>query len=109
MDRARSIEASAEERQAAARSAGAIRDVLADPRLAGEPVTMFLDYARPRRGECLRTWPALPGLTLHVYRRAYTHELLPGWEYSVAEMKTEMIEDLERLAGTGERPTSASR
>lgn len=54
-------------------------------------------------------WSGLPGLMLDAGRRRYSHTLLPGWEYTVAEMRTEMIEDLERLADTGERPKVATR
>ena len=40
---------------------------------------------------------------------AYTHVLLPGWQYTDAEMRTEMIEDLERFATTGEQPKVSTR
>lgn len=39
----------------------------------------------------------------------YTHALLPNWEYTISEMRTEMIDDLEHLAATGERPKVATR
>jgi hypothetical protein len=54
-------------------------------------------------------WRNLPGLQLDAGRRAYSHTLLPGWEYTPAEMRTEMIDDLERLGATGERPAAATR
>ena len=65
--------------------------------------------ARPRRGVWLATWPNLPGLTLDCGRRVYTRTLLPKWEYTVAEMRTEMLDDLEYLAETGEQPKVATR
>ena len=42
-------------------------------------------------------------------RRVYVHALLPKWEYTVAEMRTEMLDDLEHLAATGEQPKAATR
>ena len=70
---------------------------------------MHVDLARPRRGVWLATWPNLPGLMLDLGKRTYTHELLPGWEYTPAEMRTEMVDDLERFAETGEQPKVATR
>lgn len=97
-----------QERAAAARSAAAIRLAIADPAAAGERVTAHLLLARPRRGLWLRTWSNLPGLTFHVTAGGYTHDLLPGWQYTGREVRTEMIADLEHLAATGERPTEAT-
>ena len=54
-------------------------------------------------------WENLPGLTLDLGRKSYTHTLLPGWEYNVREMRSELIEDLEHLAATGERPKEITR
>ena len=93
----------------AAKAAAAIRAALADPATAGEPTVAHLDMSRPRRGVWIRIWPNLPGLMLDLGRRTYTHALLPRWEYTVREMRTEMIEDLERFATTGEQPTEATR
>lgn len=90
-------------RAEARRSALAIRATLADRSLAGERRTAHLNLGR-RRGAWLVTWEKLPGLMLDAGRRMYSHILLPGWEYTVAEMKTEMIEDLDHFALTGERP-----
>lgn len=70
---------------------------------------MHVDLSRPRRGVWLTMWKNLPGLTFDMGLKAYQHVLLPGWEYTVREMRTEMIEDLDRLADTGERPTKATR
>lgn len=98
-----------EERQRAAASAAAIRAAIADPSEAGEPATVHLDLSRPRRGVWLTTWSKLGGLSLERGRKVYTHPLLPGWEYTVAELKTEMLEDLDRLAAEGVRPTVATR
>jgi hypothetical protein len=93
----------------AAAAAAAIRAALADPVAAGERGTLHVDMARPRRGVWFKTWANLPGLFCDPARKTYTHALLPGWEYTVAEMRGEMIEDLERLAATGEQPTKATR
>lgn len=65
--------------------------------------------ARPRRGVWLAMWSNLPGLALDCGRRCYSHSLLPGWEYTIAEMRTEMIDDLEHFARTGEQPKIATR
>jgi hypothetical protein len=96
-------------RSDAAKAAAAIRRAIADPSSAGERSVVHLDLARPRRGVWLATWTNLPGLTLDCGRRAYSHALLPKWEYAVAEMRTEMIEDLEHFAATGEQPKAATR
>lgn len=86
-----------------------MRACLADPTLAGERATAHLDLARPRRGVWIETWSKLPGLMRDCASGAYTHALLPGWQYTAAEMRTEMIEDLERYALTGEQPKVATR
>jgi hypothetical protein len=96
-------------RTQAAAAAPAIRRAIADPASAGERSVAHVLLGRPRRGEWLITWANLPGLILHQNRGAYTHALLPGWEYTAGEMRTEMVEDLERLAATGELPRMATR
>lgn len=90
-------------------AARAIRGALADPASAGEPSAAHLLLARPRRGVWVRMWANLPGLTMNMTRKVYSHVLLPGWEYTVAEFRTEMIADLERFAETGEQPKVATR
>lgn len=109
MPSAADVAATPAERAQAAALAIAIREAIADPTTAGEPTTVHVDYSNPRRGVWLTIWPNLPGLFLNKARRAYTHRLLPGWEYTPREMRTEMVEDLERLAATGERPKVATR
>lgn len=99
----------ADAREAACLSAAAIRAALANPASAGERTVVHLDLARPRRGVWLVTWPNLPGLTLDAGKRSYSHLLLPGWEYTPAELRSEMIDDLEHLAATGEQPKIATR
>ena len=99
--------ATADERAAAAAAAVALREALADPTKAGKRMSVHVDLARPRRGMWILTWTNLPGFTRT--RDAYTHALLPGWEYTGREVKGEMIADLEHLAATGERPTEATR
>lgn len=96
-------------RQEAASAARAIRSAIVDPTTAGDRSVMHIDMSRPRRGVWLFTWANLPGLTLEAGRRLYSHILLPGWEYTPAELRTEMIEDLERFAETGELPKMATR
>jgi hypothetical protein len=87
----------------------AIRAAIADPTTAGEPSIVHIDFARPRRGAWFRTWGNLPGLMLDIGRKVYSHTLLPRWEYTPREMKTEMLEDLDRFAETGEQPKEATR
>jgi hypothetical protein len=85
------------------------RAAIADSTTMGERGVMFVDFSSPggrRRGECRETWANLPGF-VRVGRR-YRHELLPGWEYRRAEVKAEMIPDLEALAERGVRPTEAT-
>ncbi len=101
-------EAPAEARILARHAAVMLRACLADPSLRGERMVAHLDLRRPRRGEWWETWSALPGFA-RVNGRAYRHALLPGWEYSAAEVRAEMIPDLEHLAETGERPKVATR
>jgi hypothetical protein len=96
-------------RSDAAKAAAAIRRAIANPASAGERSVIHLLMARPRRGVWLATWSNLPGLTLDSGRRVYAHALLPKWEYTVAEMRTEMIDDLEHFAATGEQPKVATR
>ncbi len=95
------------DRLAAQVSADAIRAAIADPVKAGERGTVHVDFARPRRGVWLTTWAKLPGLFFD--GKAYTHSLLPGWQYTVSEMRGEMLDDLEHFARTGEQPKEATR
>ena len=97
-----------EMRASAKQSATVIRTAIINPTWAGEPSVAHLRMSRPRRGVWLKTWSRLPGLVLDLGARTYTHELLPGWQYTPAEMKTEMIEDLEHFAATGEQPKVAT-
>jgi hypothetical protein len=96
-------------RDQAREAAAAIRAALDDPARVGAPTVAHLLMARPRRGVWLKTWESLPGLTLNLGTHAYQHALLPGWQYSAGEMKTEMLDDLERFAATGEQPKAATR
>jgi hypothetical protein len=93
-------------RDDARKAADAIRAVLANPSSAGEKTTAHFLLGRPRRGEWWTTWANLPGLTR--VRGSYRHSLLPGWEYTEAEMRTEMVDDLEHFAETGEQPKMPS-
>ena len=101
----------AEERETARVAAAALRAAIADASTMGEQSTMHVDRSRPRRGEWWTTWSNLPGLARIIGAGAvsYRHELLPGWEYTRAEIRAEMIPDLEALAERGERPTEATR
>lgn len=63
--------------------------------------------ARPRRTLRVVTWPGMPGVAM--VGGEFTHTLLPGWGYTAKEFRTEMLEDLDRLAQTGERPMVATR
>lgn len=95
--------------RAEARTAAlAIRAAIANRSNAGERSVAHIDMSRPRRGVWLVTWANLPGLCLDAGRRVYSHVLLPGWEYTVAEMKSELIEDLDHFALTGEQPKVAT-
>lgn len=95
------------EREAARASAALIRAALVDPALAGERIVAHVDLAQPRRGVTVVMWPGLPGLSK--WSGMFHHDLLPGWEYTPAEFKGEMLDDLDRLAETGERPAVATR
>lgn len=95
-----------EERAAAARSAQAMLAAIEDPALRGKAQTMHVDLSRPRRGEWWTTWTGLPGLVR--INGQFCHVLLPGWRYSRAEVRLELIPDLIRLAEHGERPTDAT-
>lgn len=99
----------ADPREDARLAAAAIRAALMDRANAGDRSVVHLHLARPRRGVWLATWSNLPGLILDCGRRSYTHILLPGWEYTPAEMRSEMIDDLDRFAETGEQPKVATR
>jgi hypothetical protein len=101
--------ATAFERQDAAVAALTLKRSLDDPAAAGDKFVAHILMGNPRRSVWLASWAGLPGLFLDVKRKVYTHTLLPGWEYTVAEMKTELIADLERIASHGERPKTASR
>ena len=90
-------------------AARTMRAWLADPALGGERSVAHLDLARPRRGVWLEMWSNLPGLTRDLGSHAWSHTLLPGWQYTDAEMRTEMIDDLEHFAATGEQPKAATR
>ena len=92
-----------QEREAAAIAAEALAAALADPVTRGERSVAFLDFSNPRRGECHVTWSNLPGF-LQVNDR-YSHACLPGWEYTRAEVRAEMIPDLRALAEHGVRPS----
>lgn len=94
---------------AAAEAVKSIRTAIADPTRAGERSTAHIDFSRPRRGMWIEMWTNLPGLMRDCSTGAYTHTLLPGWKYTTAEMRTEMLEDLERFALTGEQPKEATR
>lgn len=95
--------------RAEARTAAlAICASIADRSAAGERAVAHILMARPRRGVWLVTWSRLPGLSLDAGRRMYSHILLPGWEYTVAEMATEMLDDLDHFALTGEQPKGAT-
>jgi hypothetical protein len=95
-----------QERAAAAAAARALRAVIADHTKLGARNVMHVDYSRPRRGVWIETWDGLPGLSR--VNGLYRHELLPGWEYRRAEVRAEMIPDLEALAERGVRPTEAT-
>lgn len=70
---------------------------------------MHLDLARPRRGVWLAMWANLPGLMNDCGSLSWSHVLLPGWTYTLAEMRTEMLDDLEHFAVSGEQPKTATR
>lgn len=95
-----------EERQKAREAAQALRAVADGTMPAGERMSAHIDYSRPRRAEWLTTWTNLPGFIRANGR--FRHVCLPGWEYTRAEVRSEMIPDLEALAERGERPTEAT-
>lgn len=95
--------------QQAAEAARALRAIVADPATAGERTVAHFDLARPRRGVWVEMWSNLPGLMRDCRSGQYTHVLLPGWQYTAYEVRSEMIEDLEHLALTGEQPKTATR
>ncbi len=95
------------ERERAARAAAQLRGAWGDPGRMGQARVVHIDLSRPRRAVWLTTWENLPGFRKE--NGQYAHELLPGWGYTAAEVWSEMIPDLERLAATGERPTEATR
>lgn len=96
------------ERADAAAAAAALRAAIADPSTMGERSAAHLSFSRPRRGEWWETWSNLPGFT-RINGIRFTHRLLPGWEYTRAEILAELIPDLEALAATGVRPMEATR
>lgn len=97
------------DRQEAASAARTIRRAIVDPSSAGERSAAHILMSRPRRGVWIFSWANVPGLTLEAGRHLYSHKLLPGWEYTPTEMRTEMLDDLERFAETGELPKVATR
>lgn len=96
-------------REDAKKSAATIRAALVDPAAAGERGLIHIDMARPRRGIWLTTWRNIPGLTLDRSTNTYAHALLPGWLYTPAEMRCELIVDLEHFADTGNQPKEVTR
>ena len=98
-----------EERERAREAAHALRTAIADPATMGAKTVAHVDLARPRRGEWWETWANLPGFARINGRRGhYSHSCLPGWNYTRAEIRSELIPDLEALAERGVRPTEAT-
>lgn len=97
-----------QERSDAAVAVAALRAACADPSTLGEKTVAHVSLSRPKRGEWWEMWASLPGLT-RINGSRFTHSLLPGWEYTRDEVRSEMIPDLEALALRGERPTEATR
>lgn len=97
-----------EERTQAGIAAAALLAAIANPETMGVKTVAHLDLARPRRGERWETWSNLPGFT-RINGTRFTHALLPGWEYTRDEIRSELIPDLEALAARGERPKAATR
>lgn len=95
-----------EERQKAREAAKTLRGIVNGELPWGTPTRQFLDFSRPRRGECWTTWSGAPGFACVNGR--FRHDLLPGWQYTGREVSSEMIPDLEALAERGERPTEAT-
>lgn len=96
-----------QDRAAAAEAARALRRAIDDPSTIGAPSTGHIDMCRPRRGVWFTTWANLPGF-VRAGAATYSHALLPGWSYARAEIKAELIPDLEALAEHGVRPTEAT-
>ncbi|MFE1598237.1 hypothetical protein [Methylobacterium sp. ID0610] len=96
----------AEERQRAAEAARTLRAIIAGKAPLGARAVMHVDMSRPRRSAWIETWEGAPGLAR--VNGAWTHELLPGWQYTRAEVRAELIPDLEALAERGELPTEAT-
>jgi hypothetical protein len=96
------------DRDRAARAAEEIRIWLDQPDLYESRCTHIL-LANPRRGMWVEMWTGIPGFMRDNLTGEYQHSLLPGWTYNRAEVQTEMLEDLERFAATGERPKVATR
>lgn len=97
-----------QERAAAGVAARALRAAIEDTSTVGERSVAHIDLSRPRRGEWWETWQNLPGFC-RINGSRFTHSLLPGWEYTRSEVRSEMILDLEALADRGVRPTEATR
>lgn len=95
------------ERAKAAEAARLLRERWGRPELIGQRIAGHIDLTHPRRAVTVVSWTGLPGLSR--WNGLFRHRLLPGWEYTHAEVAAEMIPDLERLAATGERPTEATR
>lgn len=105
----KSLPAPTEKERAEAKvAAAALRAAIADTSTMGVRSAAHVSLSRPRRGEWWETWSNLPGFT-RINGSRFTHRLLPGWEYTRAEIKAEMIPDLEALAERGVRPTEATR
>jgi hypothetical protein len=94
------------ERADAAIAARALRAAWPHPVAMGDAQTTHIDFSRPRRGVWITRWNNVPGLAQ--VNGAYQHDLLPGWQYTRAEVEAEMIPDLELLAERGIRPTEAT-
>lgn len=104
--------------EAAARAAAdALRATLDAGGKARPDGTMYLDGQGFWLQE--RTYKGLPGFKRvdtgprgfgrgRGSRTAFTHALLPGWEYDRGELR-EMLDDLEKLAAGEGPPTEATR
>lgn len=102
------VVATEKDRAAAKAAAAGLRAAFANSAAMGERLLIHVDFARPRRGDWWETWSNLPGFT-RINGQRFTHRLLPGWEYSRSEIKSELIPDLDALAEHGVRPTEATR
>lgn len=97
-------------RAQAARAATALRAFIADPASGGHRSSVHLKLSGwGPKSTWIAMWSNLPGLMQDLSSGEYTHALLPGWSYTDAEMRTEMLDDLEHLARSGERPTEVTR